>query len=82
MCRFRHMARSIILLQTDNHLVSVLREMVGGESSILPGTQELLTEQLKRQIFVGPILEIPAHTMILKGCFGCVLGLGASPAFL
>lgn len=76
------MAGSVILLQTDNHLVSVLGEMVGGESGVLPGTQELLTEQLKRQIFVAPILEIPAHTMILRGCFSHALGLGASPAFL
>ena len=41
----------------------------------------LFTEQPRRQIFVAPFFDIPAHTMTLKGCFARGFGFGAEPTF-
>ena len=41
----------------------------------------LLMEQPRRQIFVAPFFDIPAHTMTLKGCFAQGFGFDAEPTF-
>ena len=41
----------------------------------------LFMEQPRRQIFVAPFFDIPAHTMTFNRCFARSFGFGAEPTF-